>query len=185
MDLQEESSKAVIIFLNQRQIGKTQLWAQGLNKWNCKDPQSYFNFARSLGKWQHFTHAFRSERMNIQFAFNPECSDGVCNCSGNDPCNSRAEICKPPPLANLFFLFLFYFLFVLFGLYCVVFFFLSLFLKAPLNCDWAGGVPNGTQHVGVVFFLGRWRALSLGASTGRCKVHWIYWRAHWVWAFRL
>lgn len=49
------------------------------------------------------------------------------------------------------------FTFCLFCLGCIVlfFFFLSLFLKAPLNCDWAGGVPNGTQHVGGVFFLGR------------------------------
>lgn len=29
--------------------------------------------------------------MNIQFAFNPECSDGVWNCSGNDPCYSRPK----------------------------------------------------------------------------------------------
>lgn len=171
MELQEESSKAVIIFFNQRQIGKTQLWAQGLNKWNYKDPQRYFNFARSLGKWQHFTHAFRSERMNIQFAFNPECSDGVWNCSGNDPCNSGAEICKPSPLA--YFSFLSCFRFCLFYLGCIVGFF-SLFLKAPvLNRDWAEGVTKRTSHVLGIFCLGKWHALSLDASRGRWKVHWI------------
>lgn len=177
MELQEESSKAVIIFFNQRQIGKTQLWAQGLNKWNYKDPQSSFNFVRSLGKWQHFTHAFRNERMNIQFAFNPECSDGVWSCSGNDPCNSRAEICKPSSPLPIFPSFL------VLGFICSVWvvlwvFFLCLFLKARvLKCKFK-------SHVLGVFFLGKWCALSLGASRGRGKVHWFYWRAYWGQTFR-